>query len=417
MGDIEGTPTQEAKEKGSGRPVLRWLGPDADESRVILPEEIRPGDTLVVPAGYGGADAFGWCPTQAETVLDVGDLCVNEMANGAPQDGLSRLIRLRLYPGFERHFVPESEASEPTPSIAALAKKLRGLLTSGEDYSEDLDILLRSLAARPPIDPLLAATARQFIKANPQLKTYPMGVVLTSRVRSGFYQPLVEVNTVVESDDVTDTDDSSSLRGGTYRPIAVTLDDHLLGVASWTKSFLDGLGLDGGLYEALTAAARFHDIGKADQRFQALLYGDEPSEPLLAKSGKELDPTRNRFGLPRGFRHEMVSVAIVRKHQEELFGGLNNDSKKLVEFLIGTHHGRGRPFVPVIKENNPEPVTLTVAGIRLCGNPDHRYWLLDSGWADDFWKMVGRFGYWGLAYLETLLRLADALRSFEEQHQ
>ena len=417
VGDIEGTPTQDAQEKGSDRPVLRWLGPDADESRVISPEEIRPGDTLVVPAEYGGADVFGWSPKLAEPVRDVGDLCVNEMANGAPQDGLSRLIRLRLYPGFERHLVPESEESESTPSVTALVKRLQALLITGDDYQEDLNVLLTSLATRPPVDPLLAATAKQFIKANPQLKAYPMGVVLTTRVRSGFYQPLVEVKDAVESDDGTDTDDSSSLRGGTYRPVAVTLDDHLAGVASWTKSFLGGLRLDGDLGLALISAARFHDIGKADQRFQALLYGDEPSEPLLAKSGKDLEPTRNRFGLPRGFRHEMVSVAIVRKHQEELLADLNKDNKSLVEYLIGTHHGRGRPFVPVINEKNPEPVTLSVAGIPLSGNPDHRYWRLDSGWTDNFWTMVRRFGYWGLAYLETVLRLADASRSFEEQHQ
>ena len=66
-------------------------------------------------------------------------------------------------------------------------------------------------------------------------------------------------------------------------------------------------------------AAQLHDAGKADWRFQFMLYGDEPGEPLLAKSGRDWDATeqakvRERAGLPSGFRHEFVSVALVRNH-------------------------------------------------------------------------------------------------------
>ena len=32
-----------------------------------------------------------------------------------------------------------------------------------------------------------------------------------------------------------------------------------------------------------------------------------------------------------------------------------------------------------------------------------------------FWDMVGRYGPWGLAFLEAVLRLADGARSAEEQ--
>jgi CRISPR-associated endonuclease/helicase Cas3 len=170
----------------------------------------------------------------------------------------------------------------------------------------------------------------------------------------------------------------------------------------------------------IVRAARLHDIGKADWRFQFLLYGDEPNEVLLAKSGRDLNANQfvaihRRANLPGGFRHELVSVALVRNHREQVLCDVQETHRNVVEYLVGSHHGRGRPFMPVIEDTTPEQVTLPWEGRRLSASSDHGLARLDSRWADLFWELTRRYGYWGLVYLEAVLRLADGARSAEEQ--
>ena len=87
------------------------------------------------------------------------------------------------------------------------------------------------------------------------------------------------------------------------------------------------------------------------------------------------------------------------------------------EYLVGTHHGRGRAFAPVVPERDPERVALEWDGVHLSASPDHGLWRLGSGWTDLFWRLVRRHGYWGLAYLEAVLVLADQARSRDEERE
>ncbi len=169
--------------------------------------------------------------------------------------------------------------------------------------------------------------------------------------------------------------------------------------------------------EDVRDAALHHDDGKAEPRFQGLLHGDvlprhvRNAGKLLAKSDDNrsreedarLRDLRDLLGLPNGFRHELVSMQLVRE--------LNPNASDLVLHLIASHHGRCRCFAPVILDENPHDVmmdsdgtrvTLTVEQQRDC--PPHH---LGSGVADRFWRLTRRHGWWGVAYLESLLRLAD----------
>jgi len=85
--------------------------------------------------------------------------------------------------------------------------------------------------------------------------------------------------------------------------------------------------------------------------------------------------------------------------------------RDLVLHLIASHHGRCRPFAPVVPDN--APVDVQVGDRR--STSDHGLERASSGITERFWKLTDRYGWYGLAYLETILRLADHRRSEEEQ--
>jgi CRISPR-associated endonuclease/helicase Cas3 len=173
----------------------------------------------------------------------------------------------------------------------------------------------------------------------------------------------------------------------------------------------------------LELAGRLHDLGKADRRFQIWLHrGDEIAEAMapepLAKSGMQsndrvaMRAARERSGYPTGARHELLSIALV---QNNAVIRASAHDWKLVLHLVGTHHGRARPFLPVVCDPHPIEVGVEAEGQTLTGSSMHGLEHLESGWVEQFWELVRCYGAWGLAYLEALLRLADYARSAEEQ--
>src|SRR5690606_12484215 len=85
----------------------------------------------------------------------------------------------------------------------------------------------------------------------------------------------------------------------------------------------------------------------------------------------------------------------------------------LVLHLVGSHHGYCRPFAPAIEDPDDMPVCIGLSPsdhapvVEFSATTRHRLERLDSGVADRFWRLTRRYGWWGLAYLEAILRLAD----------
>jgi len=45
---------------------------------LIKARDIRPGDTVVLPASRGGCNQYGWSPDNRNPVVDLGDWCALE---------------------------------------------------------------------------------------------------------------------------------------------------------------------------------------------------------------------------------------------------------------------------------------------------------------------------------------------------
>ena len=408
--DIEGSQVvaSDGAREVSAWQALRWRGRDDTETRVVGPGEVRPGDTIIVPAKYGGCDRFGWNPLHKDPVDDVADRCLAQLIASYPDNSFRRpKLRLRLHPDL----LPLPDDGTHARLHAMLRAVVNAATTEGDDARPAVSRLLE--AVWPHLaDPHLTSAVRALLNGEGRTEPYPVGdgVVIVASVAidvDGWRLPEDE-----QSEDEPEGDDAS------FSGHQVLLTDHLQSVRSTAEAFARGVGLDQPLVKTLQLAGRWHDEGKRDVRFQAWLRGSElkalaASEPI-GKSGQEVRQWKQStvFGYPRGARHEFMSARLFEQAEH---GGADGADIDLATFIIGTHHGFGRPFPPVIPDTDPVDVKLMHDGRTIVVSSNHRLHLVDSGWVDLFWRMIRRFGWWGLAYLEALLVTADRTVSAQER--
>ena len=146
----------------------------------------------------------------------------------------------------------------------------------------------------------------------------------------------------------------------------------------------------------------------------------------LRDAGRDYRNAWKNSALPGGFRHELLSLQLV-EHIELLTGIAPDVDRDLVLHLVACHHGHCRPFAPVVVEDDQgearaksfPAVDLTPLGIKCTVRSDERCeWTpphrLDSGIPERFWRLVRRYGWWGLAWLEAVFILADHRLSEDE---
>jgi len=209
-----------------------------------------------------------------------------------------------------------------------------------------------------------------------------------------------------------------------HQKLPVALTDHLGHVADHAAKLCDDVG-ESVCKNSIVRAGRWHDLGKAHKIFDATMHVcDKAPAGLLAKS-----PCNGRHSR-KFFRHELASMlGWLAQHNGEL-------DADLVAYLIAAHHGKVRMSLRAMPTETADKSAKRFArGIwegdtlpALDFDGEHsaettlKLALMEIGegeqgpsWTERVLKLMDQHGPFRLAWLETLVRLADWRASALEQ--
>jgi CRISPR-associated endonuclease/helicase Cas3 len=134
----------------------------------------------------------------------------------------------------------------------------------------------------------------------------------------------------------------------------------------------------------LGIAARLHDEGKKAKRWQ-LAFNAPRDGGVYAKTRGPINQS-----VLDNYRHEFGSLMEIPK--DAGFGALPKDLQDLVLHLVAAHHGYARPVIATTGCEDAPPSALEGRAREV---------------ALRFARLQKRWGPWGLAWWESLLRAAD----------
>ena len=180
--------------------------------------------------------------------------------------------------------------------------------------------------------------------------------------------------------------DSGDEEAGSVRTKPQALRDHADQVVARVRAMAARLGLPAGEADALVRAAELHDEGKAAGRWQDAMNAPVEGRPYAKTRGG------GDWRLQQGYRHEFGS--LLRAEQ----ASLPAETRDLILHLVAAHHGHARPSITTAgcEEAPPSVLAATARDAAL------RYARLQR-----------RYGLWGLAWREAILRAADQSASRE----
>jgi CRISPR-associated endonuclease/helicase Cas3 len=263
------------------------------------------------------------------------------------------------------------------------------------------------------------------------------GEVLLAAAKDGGYDPEIGFDPAVkvpvpscpalipEADPATGAedayrDDSASVAQQRW----VSLDQHSAETREQAKGLLKALAPSiPHASDATVAAAYAHDVGKSHKIWQDALCALAPTERRAeidsgrpwAKSGQ---PGRLNFADGVRFRHELASLLMLDGPLRGLLSDVADPD--LARYLVLSHHGKLR--VHVREPDDAEPGVLlgleqdaTESVPPLLGQPggeltvDLDQFALggDQSWTRTALELRDRYGPFVLAYLETVIRVAD----------
>ncbi|MEO5377336.1 MAG: CRISPR-associated helicase Cas3' [Magnetococcus sp. DMHC-6] len=204
----------------------------------------------------------------------------------------------------------------------------------------------------------------------------------------------------------------------------VTLADHLDKAVAEGEELGRFFKLDEETFSALVAALRWHDAGKGHPVFQRSMTQGASLEGVWAKS-----PFLGRHERPH-FRHELASMLAWLAQEGGVPQG-GEDWKNLVAYLIVAHHGKvrmglralpeelepldgeRRRFARGIWEGDELPILSLGAGV-MTQAVSLSLALMEIGtgiygpsWSTRTQRLLERLGPFRLAWLESLVRIAD----------
>ena len=216
----------------------------------------------------------------------------------------------------------------------------------------------------------------------------------------------------------------------------VTLANHLAHVEKEAGALCGHLGIAGPEKAALLRAARWHDLGKIHEVFQDTMRRGLPDDATVG--GEPLAKTvksKLRHSRPY-FRHELASALAFLASTDW------NRNGDLVAYLVAAHHGKVRMslralpkerqpagdnrqdvrFARGIHEDDELPAfdlgggevwqggQLTLSVMELGESPQTR-----QSWTERTHDLLAEYGPFRLAWLETILRVADWRASAKER--
>jgi len=391
--DVEGASNRESESQSMDKApnALVWRGSE-DSFLTHDSRQIMPGDTVVLPASIRGWEIMGHVPIECSNPAEIDRADEARLASGAPPT-------LGLHPALLSCW----------PNSVAKLRLLK--IISRPDLQERIDEPEFTSELREALDQLAqdTSTPNWLREAASLLSEREHGFRITLYPGgNGFV-----LRSILPFRGANGSGRFSHVEKGppNVRPSSVTLWEHSEHVRRVAEKYATGC-LAAELRDPIVHAAHLHDLGKADRRFQALLHGGDVRAAAaqkcpLAKSdwiplGKiALERARIRAGYPSKGRHEFLSVRLAEQLKNMPV------EQDLVLHLIASHHGRCRPFAPSSEDKSPCDVSLDWMGSSLRSSSETNLERLESGVPDRFWEQVRRFGWWGEAYLEALVRLAD----------
>ena len=379
VADVDSPPVSDGVRNGAFRHrVHRWQGFRRESLRIRSTRMIRSGDIFILDPAMGGLRDGSWDPGSDAKVEDIGDQA--QLEHGA---------RATLNTDPRVH-----------PQLARLADTGR----------KSIAAWMESLTSSDPegwLGAVLQRLEKGFVIESGEAH-FP---VIRERRR---LRPAL----------------GGSDRATIFTGVGTLLSDHLEAVGNRASEYARGVGMPSSIMDDMRLAGNLHDIGLVDTRCQAALLGYDPVEIEMQEAigplGKSPAWVKNKESLP-GAPHSLMAVSMAQSNPEVLAAANDPD---LVLHLVATHHGYGRPIPQMTRDPDPQVLEYSHQGMHMAASTDlaekdspqsgrwedaHAVFAMES--AERFWRLTDRYGYHGLAWLETIFRLAEHRQSAEESRR